>query len=129
MLKSRSPLSLMSLALISPAAFPASVVQHESAGSATRVSQTQTADNKAIVLAALNAWKEGDSQALPNLLSDDIVWTITGNSAASGSTHGMAELMTRVPGPFGARFNPASINRPTVSGRPSFMACMATAKR
>jgi len=64
-----------------------------------------TAKNKATVEAILTDWMGGDGGALQRLLDDDIVWTITGNSLASGTTHGRAELNAKVLTPFGARFN------------------------
>jgi len=84
----------------------------------TSAVQTRNLDmetkNKAAVEAVLTAWKNGDGGALQPLLSDDIEWTITGNSAASGTTKGRAELMQKVLGPFGARFNKSSDRfRPT----------------
>jgi ketosteroid isomerase-like protein len=62
------------------------------------------AANKAAVENVLKAWMTGDSGALQQLLSDDVEWTITGNSLAAGTTHGRAELISAVLGPFGARF-------------------------
>lgn len=47
----------------------------------------------------------GDGGAFQSLLSDDVEWTIAGNSAAAGTTRGRQELMTKVLGPFGARFS------------------------
>jgi ketosteroid isomerase-like protein len=63
-----------------------------------------TSSNRTAVDSMLNAWMAGDSTALPSLLSDDIEWTITGNSLAAGTTRGRAELMAKVLAPFGARF-------------------------
>jgi ketosteroid isomerase-like protein len=62
------------------------------------------AANKAAVENVLKAWMAGDGGALQQLLTDDVEWTIAGNSVAAGTTHGRAELMSRVLGPFGARF-------------------------
>jgi ketosteroid isomerase-like protein len=66
------------------------------------------ADNRAAVEAMLRAWMAGDSGALQSLLANDIEWTITGHSAAAGTTRGRAELMSKVLGPFGARFAQSS---------------------
>lgn len=65
---------------------------------------TMTASNKAVVETTLDAWMSGDAGALAALLSDDIEWTIAGRSLAAGTTHGRAELMTKILAPFGARF-------------------------
>jgi len=64
--------------------------------------------NKAVVESMLRAWMAGDGSALQSLLTDDIEWTISGNSAAAGTTHGRGELMTKVLAPFGARFSQSS---------------------
>ncbi|WP_144160224.1 nuclear transport factor 2 family protein [Paraburkholderia sp. BCC1885] len=63
-----------------------------------------TSSNRTAVETMLNAWMAGDTSAFPALLSDDIEWTIKGNSVAAGTTHGRAELMAKVLTPFGARF-------------------------
>lgn len=60
--------------------------------------------NKTVIETMLNAWMAGDGTAFPPLLSDDVVWTIAGNSLAAGTTRGRAELMAKVLAPFGARF-------------------------
>ena len=72
--------------------------------SAQRDPAIETA-NKAAVRTALDGWMKGNGNALQTLLSDDIEWTIAGNSAASGTTRGRAELMRKVLEPFGARFS------------------------
>jgi hypothetical protein len=64
-----------------------------------------TSENKATVEAALKAWMAGDGMALQGLLDDNVEWTITGNSLASGTNHSRAELNEKVLGPFGARFS------------------------
>jgi uncharacterized protein len=67
-----------------------------------------TSANKVTIEAVFKAWMAGDGAALQPLLSDDVEWTITGRSLASGTTHGRAELMSKVLGPFGARFSRSS---------------------
>lgn len=64
-----------------------------------------SATNKAVVTTAFIGWMGGQSEALQSLLSDDIEWNISGNSAAAGKTKGKSELMRKVLGPFGARFS------------------------
>jgi uncharacterized protein len=64
-----------------------------------------TSANKAIVEAILRDWMGGDGGALQRLLSDNVVWTIAGNSLVSGTTYSRAELNAKVLGPFGARFS------------------------
>jgi uncharacterized protein len=66
---------------------------------------TMAATNKATVETILKDWMAGDGTALQRLLADDVEWTITGNSLASGTYHGRAELNAKVLGPFGARFS------------------------
>jgi uncharacterized protein len=61
-------------------------------------------DNKQKVNNMLAAWKEGHGQALMELLSEDIEWTIVGKSLVAGTTRGKTELREKVLGPFGARF-------------------------
>lgn len=64
-----------------------------------------SATNKAVVTTAFIGWMGGHNESLQSLLSDDIEWNISGNSAAAGKTKGKPELMRRVLGPFGARFS------------------------
>ncbi|WP_157986839.1 nuclear transport factor 2 family protein [Pseudomonas sp. Larv2_ips] len=66
-----------------------------------------SATNKAVVTTAFIGWMGGHNESLQSLLSDDIEWNISGNSAAAGKTKGKPELMRRVLGPFGARFSGA----------------------
>jgi len=70
--------------------------------------RSMEAQNKAAVESTLQAWMAGDGGALQPLLSDDIDWTIVGNSAVAGTTHGRQELMAKVLVPFGARFSQSS---------------------
>jgi ketosteroid isomerase-like protein len=72
--------------------------------SSQRAPALETA-NKAAVQTALDGWMKGNGNALQALLSDDVEWTIAGNSAASGTTRGRTELMKKVLEPFGARFS------------------------
>ncbi|HHH0459097.1 TPA: nuclear transport factor 2 family protein [Yersinia enterocolitica] len=62
-----------------------------------------TASNKQKVESALTAWSNGTGGIL-DLLSENIRWTIVGNSLESGTTVGKAQLNQKVNGPFGARF-------------------------
>ena len=82
-----------------------SVAQPVSPQASSYQGRTVTDANKARVESALNAWMTGDGTALQALLDDGIEWTIAGNSLASGTTHGRAELNAKVLGPFGARFS------------------------
>ncbi|MDB5610156.1 MAG: hypothetical protein JWP25_7056 [Bradyrhizobium sp.] len=63
-----------------------------------------TAANKRKVEAALTAWKNGTGN-IADLLSDDIRWTIVGNTPASGTFVGKTDLLEKVLKPFGARFS------------------------
>jgi ketosteroid isomerase-like protein len=65
-------------------------------------------DNKQKVKNMLAAWKDGQGQALMELLSEDIEWTIVGKSLVAGTTRGKTELREKVLGPFGARFAKSS---------------------
>jgi uncharacterized protein len=65
-------------------------------------------DNKRKVEKMLAAWKDGQGQALMELLSEDIEWTIVGKSLVAGTTRGKTELREKVLGPFGARFGQSS---------------------
>ena len=95
---------LLALSLAGSASWAASAAQTTTEITSSKV-QTMEARNKAVVESALKAWMTGDGAALQALLSDDIEWTISGNSVAAGTTHGRQELMSKVLGPFGARFN------------------------
>jgi ketosteroid isomerase-like protein len=101
----RFPLLLVTSMLVGATDLSAASAQDAAGGPIS--SQEQT-NNKAIVKAALDAWMAGDGGAFQRLLSDDIEWTIAGNSAAAGITHGWAELMDKVLRPFGARFSQSS---------------------
>ncbi|WP_213769059.1 nuclear transport factor 2 family protein [Caballeronia sp. dw_19] len=61
-----------------------------------------TASNKQKVEAALTAWSNGGN--VLSVLSDDIKWTIFGNSLIAGTTVGKNELNAKINVPFGARF-------------------------
>jgi uncharacterized protein len=65
-------------------------------------------DNKQKVKNMLAAWKDGQGQALMELLSEDIEWTIVGKSLVARTTRGKTELREKVLGPFGARFAQSS---------------------
>ncbi|HEY0331468.1 MAG TPA: nuclear transport factor 2 family protein [Rhodopseudomonas sp.] len=66
-----------------------------------------TGANKQKVEAALTAWSDGTGN-ITDLLSDDIRWTIVGNSAAAGTFVGKSALLEQVLQPFGARFSGAA---------------------
>jgi hypothetical protein len=55
------------------------------------------------VAAALAAWSKGTGSVLA-VLSEDIKWTVVGNSLISGTTVGKDQLNRKINGPFGARF-------------------------
>jgi ketosteroid isomerase-like protein len=91
--------------MLAAAAHSASVAAEPPAGPAAAMAKQNTAAaDKALVDGVLRAWMTGDGGALQALLSDDIEWTIAGNTVVSGTTRGRAELMAKVLGPFGARF-------------------------
>jgi ketosteroid isomerase-like protein len=60
------------------------------------------ADNKAIVQAAFEDWATGTGSPY-DLLADDLVWTITGNSLASKTYRSREAFMGEVIQPFVAR--------------------------
>jgi len=62
------------------------------------------AANKQAIENMLIAWMGGDSTTFQSLLAEEVQWTITGNSIVAGTTHGRAELMSKVLGPLWARF-------------------------
>jgi uncharacterized protein len=105
MAKTRIGFLLISSLMFGAPAMPA--VSADGAVAAAKTGQTQTmeARNKAAVEATLQAWMGGDGGALQSLLADDVEWTISGKSAAAGTTRGRRELMTKVLTPFGARFS------------------------
>ena len=77
------------------ALFPAPSVMAQSGPDVTN-------SNKQKVEAALTAWSNGGN--VLSLLSDDIKWTILGNSLIAGTTVGKNELNAKINIPFGARF-------------------------
>jgi ketosteroid isomerase-like protein len=69
-----------------------------------QTAQEIEARNKAIVAASFEAWRAGTGSPY-DLLADDAVWTIVGNSLAS-KTYGSREaFMSEVIGPFVARMS------------------------
>lgn len=62
-----------------------------------------TASNKQKVEAALIAWSSRKGSLL-SVLSDDIKWTVLGNSLIAGTTVGKNELNEKINSPFRARF-------------------------
>jgi ketosteroid isomerase-like protein len=69
-----------------------------------QTAQEIEARNKAIVAASFDAWRAGTGSPY-DLLADDAVWTIVGNSLAS-KTYGSREaFMSEVIGPFVARMS------------------------
>lgn len=61
-------------------------------------------DSRSTVKNALESWRDGDFGALPDILADDVEWTITGTSAVAGTYHGKAAIIEDVLAPFGKRF-------------------------
>ncbi len=62
-----------------------------------------TEANRARVDAAFSAWTAG-SGYFTDLLADDVLWTIEGNSLASGVYEGKRAFVEQVLSPFGKRF-------------------------
>jgi ketosteroid isomerase-like protein len=104
MLEFMSRLTIVAASLL--ASYPAAAVAAEPPAALHNAAATPA--NKIAVETMLKAWMSGDNGALQPLLADEIEWTITGGSAAAGTTHGRAELMAKVLGPFGARFAQSS---------------------
>jgi uncharacterized protein len=100
-------LAVSFLILTTGAAAPVTAQANPSPASETLMQNTEN-NNRMVVKAALDGWMAGNASAFQTLVSDDVQWTITGNSAAAGTTHGRAELMEKVLGPFGARFSQSS---------------------
>ena len=74
------------------------------AGRAQAKQEMSTVENKAIIERAFAAWAAGTGGPY-DLLADDAVWTITGNSLAS-KTYGSREaFMSEVIRPFNARMS------------------------
>jgi uncharacterized protein len=60
--------------------------------------------NREIIREAFEAWSAGRGSVF-DLLADDAVWTIVGNSAAAGTYQSRAEFLDRVIRPFNARLS------------------------
>jgi ketosteroid isomerase-like protein len=60
------------------------------------------ATNKELVRKSFAAWGDGTGSPY-DLLADDAVWTIVGQSAASRTYHGREDFLTNVIRPFGSR--------------------------
>lgn len=75
------------------------------------MTDTTEASNKALIQKHFDAWSAGTVSPF-DLLADDAIWTITGESDAAGTYASKAEFMAKVIGPFNARMS-AGI-RPTI---------------
>jgi len=104
MLKLISRLTIVAVSVL--ASYPVTVMAAESPAAIHDAGLA--VNNRAAVETMLRAWMKGDSGALQSLFADDVEWTITGNSVAAGTTYGRAELISKVLGPFGARFAQSS---------------------
>jgi uncharacterized protein len=62
-----------------------------------------TQDNREKVTAAFENWKNGTGH-FSDLLADDLVWTIVGNSVAAKTYHSKQEFVDEVLIPFNQRF-------------------------
>ncbi|MGE3289551.1 MAG: hypothetical protein AB7J32_26105 [Pseudonocardia sp.] len=60
-------------------------------------------DNKRIIAAAFEAWAAGQPGNVFDLLAEDAVWTVVGQSVAAGTYTSRAEFLERVIRPFNAR--------------------------
>lgn len=103
MTKARISFLLMALSLAGFASVSTSAAEVTTHAASNRGTSMQ-ARNKAVIESMLRSWMNGDSSVFQAHLSDDIEWTIPGNSAIAGTTHGRQELMTKILAPFGARF-------------------------
>lgn len=69
--------------------------------------------DKERVRSALSDWMAGTNSVV-GILSENVKWTIVGNSLVAGTTNGKAELFQKVLVPFAARFSQSSKKfRPT----------------
>ena len=74
-------------------------------------SDTTTARNLATIQAGFDAWRAGTGTPL-DLLADDAIWQVLGNSVAAGTYYGKQDLVDRLLQPFNARLSERLI--PTV---------------
>ena len=89
---------------LAAAALPAGIARAQTDGAATMaLSETETA-NTTIVEGSLAAWAAGTGSPY-DLLADDVVWTIVGNSLASKTYPSKAAFIGEVIQPFVARMS------------------------
>jgi uncharacterized protein len=74
-------------------------------------SDATTARNLATIRAGFDTWRAGTGTPL-DLLADDVIWQVLGNSVAAGTYSGKPDLVDRLLGPFNARLSERLI--PTV---------------
>ena len=75
-----------------------------------KVSASETETNRAIIAKAMDAWAAGNGGPY-DLLSDDAVWTISGNSRASKTYASKEAFLSEVIRPFNARMRERLIPR------------------
>lgn len=63
----------------------------------------ETARNRQAVAAAFDRWAAGGSDFFAEMLAPDVVWTIAGSSASSGTYRGLEDFRTRAVLPFTSR--------------------------
>jgi ketosteroid isomerase-like protein len=71
---------------------------------------THTEDNRSVIRAAFDAWRDGTA-AITDVFADDMVWRIEGHSLASKQYDDRQQFIDEVLAPFGARFAAGELTR------------------
>src|SRR5262245_59779941 len=65
------------------------------------------AENKKVIKAAFDAWRDGDGGAFLNLLADDVAWTVIGSTPVSRAYKSKREFVEGAVRPLGEKIEGA----------------------
>lgn len=100
-------------ALLAALALQAPHGHAQTSGDQTMTQNSTEARNKELAQAGFDAWSAGTGSPY-DLLAEDAVWTIVGNSDASKAYEGRAAFIDEVIKPFNARMTPGQGLKPTI---------------
>jgi ketosteroid isomerase-like protein len=92
---------LARLVLTAAAVLPLTAVADPAAAVATAADETER--NRQAVTAAFDRWAAGGGNFFAEMLSPDVVWTITGSSPSAGTYRGLDDFRARAVLPFTSR--------------------------
>lgn len=104
---------LLLAALFAAIALQAPYTYAQTSGDQTMTQTSTEARNKELAEAGFAAWSAGTGSPY-DLLADDAVWTIVGNSVASKAYNGRAAFIEEVIKPFNARMSQGQGLKPTI---------------